>query len=101
MSVVWFLFGFFFVGFFFLSILLGLFLWNQAEDGRENHRSPSHGDSQMSETRSPVPTRPITSLEELEEEESKGSFIPCFQYSQSQSLMLLLIVVNTLLPSLV
>ena len=84
---------------FFLSALLGLFLWNQAEDGRENHRSPSHTDSQMSETRSPVPTRPITSLEELEEEESKGSFIPCFQCSQS--LMFLLIVVNILLPSLV
>ncbi|KAM9273254.1 presenilin-2 isoform 3-T5 [Cariama cristata] len=43
--------------------------WDAAEDGRENHRSPSHADSQMSETRSPVPTRPITSLEELEEEE--------------------------------
>nr|XP_009935623.1 PREDICTED: presenilin-2 [Opisthocomus hoazin] len=40
-----------------------------AEDGRENHRTTSHADSQMSETRSPVPTRPITSFEELEEEE--------------------------------
>ncbi|NWY52266.1 PSN2 protein, partial [Chionis minor] len=40
-----------------------------AEDGRENHRSPLHADSQMSETRSPVPNRPITSFEELEEEE--------------------------------
>ncbi|KAM6354856.1 presenilin-2 isoform 2-T4 [Podargus strigoides] len=40
-----------------------------SEDGRENHRSPSHADSQMSETRSPVPTRPITSFEEPEEEE--------------------------------
>ncbi|NXF48416.1 PSN2 protein, partial [Oceanites oceanicus] len=44
-------------------------MWDAAEDGRENHRSPSHTDSQMSETRSPVPTRPITSFEELEEEE--------------------------------
>ncbi|NXW53169.1 PSN2 protein, partial [Eurystomus gularis] len=43
--------------------------WDAAEDGRENHRSPSHADSQMSETRSPLPTRPITSLEELGEEE--------------------------------
>ncbi|NXX39958.1 PSN2 protein, partial [Tricholaema leucomelas] len=42
--------------------------WDAAEDGRENHRSPSHAASQMSET-SPAPTRPITSLEELEEEE--------------------------------
>uniref|UniRef100_A0A6G1RFV4 Presenilin-2 n=2 Tax=Rallidae TaxID=9119 RepID=A0A6G1RFV4_9GRUI len=44
-------------------------MWDAAEDGREDHRSPSHADSQMSETRSPVPTRPITSFEELEEEE--------------------------------
>ncbi|KAM6365507.1 presenilin-2 isoform 2-T4 [Alca torda] len=43
--------------------------WDAAEDGRENHRSPLHADSQMSETRSPGPTRPITSFEELEEEE--------------------------------
>ncbi|KFR05536.1 Presenilin-2 [Nipponia nippon] len=43
--------------------------WDAAEDGRENHRSPSHADSRMSETRSPVPTRPISSFEELEEEE--------------------------------
>ncbi|XP_071435869.1 presenilin-2 isoform X3 [Pithys albifrons albifrons] len=43
--------------------------WDAAEDGREHHRSPSHTDSQISETRSPVPTRPVTSLEELEEEE--------------------------------
>ncbi|KAM9564914.1 presenilin-2 [Guaruba guarouba] len=43
--------------------------WDAAEDGRDNHGSSSHADSQMSETRSPVPTRPITSLEELEEEE--------------------------------
>ncbi|KAK2545025.1 Psen2 [Columba livia] len=42
---------------------------SKSEDGRENHRSPSHADSQMSERRSPVPTRPITSFEELEEEE--------------------------------
>ncbi|KAM9016998.1 presenilin-2 isoform 1-T2 [Ara ararauna] len=43
--------------------------WDAAEDGKDNHGSSSHADSQMSETRSPVPTRPITSLEELEEEE--------------------------------
>ncbi|XP_040467367.1 presenilin-2 [Falco naumanni] len=43
--------------------------WDAAEDGRENHRSPSHAGSQMPEMRSPVPTRPTTSLEELEEEE--------------------------------
>ncbi|NXT26118.1 PSN2 protein, partial [Syrrhaptes paradoxus] len=43
--------------------------WDAAEDGRENPRSPSHADSQMSEMRSPLPTRPITSVEELEEEE--------------------------------
>ncbi|KAK2531941.1 hypothetical protein Q9233_005601 [Columba guinea] len=42
---------------------------SKSEDGRENHRSPSHADSQMSERRSPVLTRPITSFEELEEEE--------------------------------
>ncbi|KFU87487.1 Presenilin-2 [Chaetura pelagica] len=40
-----------------------------AEDGRGNHRSPSHADSHILETRSPVPTRSITSFEELEEEE--------------------------------
>ncbi|KAL2305898.1 hypothetical protein Nmel_003791 [Mimus melanotis] len=40
-----------------------------SEDGREHLRSPSHAESQMSETRNPVPTHPITSLEELEEEE--------------------------------
>lgn len=79
--------GFLFFFFFNLSALLGLFLWNQAEDGRENHGSPSHADSQMSERRSPVPTRPITSFEELEEEESKRDFIPCFQHSQRQCLM--------------
>lgn len=44
-------------------------MWDAAEDEREHLRSPSHAESQMSETRSPVPTRPITSLEELEEEE--------------------------------
>ncbi|NWU35332.1 PSN2 protein, partial [Hylia prasina] len=43
--------------------------WDAAEDGREQLRSPSHAESQMSETRSPVPTCPVTSLEELEEEE--------------------------------
>ncbi|NWH81079.1 PSN2 protein, partial [Piaya cayana] len=43
--------------------------WDAAEDGRENHRSPSHADSQISETRSPVPTHLIASVEE---EESKG-----------------------------
>ncbi|NXO01180.1 PSN2 protein, partial [Rhinopomastus cyanomelas] len=43
--------------------------WDAAEAGRENHRSSSHTDSQMSETRSPASTRPITSSEELEEEE--------------------------------
>ncbi|NXY24658.1 PSN2 protein, partial [Atrichornis clamosus] len=43
--------------------------WDAAEDGREHLRSPSHAESQMSERRSPVPTRPVTSLEELEEEE--------------------------------
>ncbi|NXN10457.1 PSN2 protein, partial [Indicator maculatus] len=42
--------------------------WDAAEHGRGNHRSPSHEDSQMSEP-GPVPTRPISSLEELEEEE--------------------------------
>ncbi|XP_054026892.1 presenilin-2 isoform X2 [Dryobates pubescens] len=42
--------------------------WDAAEDGRRNHRSPSHADSQPSET-SPGPARPITSVEELEEEE--------------------------------
>lgn len=42
--------------------------WDAAEDGRGNHRSPSHADSQPSET-SPGPARPITSVEELEEEE--------------------------------
>ncbi|KFP75079.1 PREDICTED: presenilin-2 [Apaloderma vittatum] len=42
--------------------------WDAAEDGRENHRSLSNAESQMLETRSPVQTRPITSLE-LEEEE--------------------------------
>ncbi|XP_054250945.1 presenilin-2 [Indicator indicator] len=42
--------------------------WDAAEDGRGNHRSPSHADSQMAEP-DPVPTRPISSLEELEEEE--------------------------------
>lgn len=66
---------------FFFSFL-GLFLWNQAEDEREKHSSPSHSDSQILETRSPVPSHPITSLEEPEEEESKGSFIPCYQCSQ-------------------
>ncbi|RLW06950.1 hypothetical protein DV515_00004119 [Chloebia gouldiae] len=43
--------------------------WDTAEDGREHLRNPSQAESQMSETRSPVPTRPATSLEELEEEE--------------------------------
>ncbi|XP_036236476.1 presenilin-2 isoform X1 [Molothrus ater] len=43
--------------------------WDAAEDGRKQLRSPSHAESQMSETTSPVPTRPVTSLEELEEEE--------------------------------
>ncbi|NXU83701.1 PSN2 protein, partial [Xiphorhynchus elegans] len=42
--------------------------WDAAEEGRDHHRSPSHTDSQMSETRSPVPSRPVT-VEELEEEE--------------------------------
>ncbi|NXD23446.1 PSN2 protein, partial [Spelaeornis formosus] len=43
--------------------------WDAAEDEREHLRSPSHAESQMSETRSPAPTRPITALDELEEEE--------------------------------
>ncbi|XP_069708851.1 presenilin-2 [Phaenicophaeus curvirostris] len=40
--------------------------WGAAEDGRENHRSPSHADSQISETRGPVPTRLIAPIEEEE-----------------------------------
>ncbi|NXP49820.1 PSN2 protein, partial [Heliornis fulica] len=44
-------------------------MWDTAEDRGEDHRSPSHTNSQISERRSPVPTRPITSFEELEEEE--------------------------------
>ncbi|NXJ67404.1 PSN2 protein, partial [Rostratula benghalensis] len=43
--------------------------WDAAEDGRENYGSPLRADSQRSETRSPGSTRPITSFEELEEEE--------------------------------
>ncbi|XP_071595992.1 presenilin-2 isoform X2 [Heliangelus exortis] len=39
------------------------------EDGRENHWSPSHADSHVSEMRGPVPTCPITSFEEPKEEE--------------------------------
>ncbi|KFQ29274.1 PREDICTED: presenilin-2 [Merops nubicus] len=43
--------------------------WDAAEDGGENRRSPSHADSQMPGTRNSDPARPITSAEELEEEE--------------------------------
>ncbi|XP_052543264.1 presenilin-2 isoform X1 [Tympanuchus pallidicinctus] len=42
-------------------------MWD-AEDGRENHSSTSHSDSQILDTRSPAPSHPITS-EEMEEEE--------------------------------
>ncbi|NWH64961.1 PSN2 protein, partial [Geococcyx californianus] len=40
--------------------------WDAAEDERGNHRSPSHADSQMSETRNPVSAGPITTFEEEE-----------------------------------
>ncbi|XP_019372094.1 PREDICTED: presenilin-2 isoform X1 [Gavialis gangeticus] len=44
--------------------------WDSAEDMRENHESPSHSDSEISETRNPAPSHPTaSSLEELEEEE--------------------------------
>ncbi|NXA37808.1 PSN2 protein, partial [Eudromia elegans] len=44
-------------------------MWDTAEDGRVNHRSPSHSNSEILETRSPGATHPVISLEELEEEE--------------------------------
>ncbi|NWI11886.1 PSN2 protein, partial [Crypturellus soui] len=43
--------------------------WDTAEDGRVIHRSPSHSNSEILETRSPGAIHPVTSLEELEEEE--------------------------------
>lgn len=78
----------------FVFFLLGLCLWNQQEDGRENHSSTSHSDSQILDTRSPAPSHPIT-LEEMEEEERKRSLIHCFQCSQDQGLAFVLLVVNT------
>ncbi|NWJ11670.1 PSN2 protein, partial [Crypturellus undulatus] len=43
--------------------------WDTAEDGRVIHRSPSHSNSEILETRNPGAIHPVTSLEELEEEE--------------------------------